>query len=106
VPEHAHIDLGRRIRAARVLAALSRAELAVRLGLSEDHIAKWEAGERHPSEERLGQVSAVCEVPVEFFLVDWQVLATPAGALSAQVSSVEDRLARIEAELHIRSLHR
>jgi transcriptional regulator with XRE-family HTH domain len=106
VPEHEQIDLGRRIRAARVLSALSRAELAVRLGVSEDCIAKWEAGERHPTEERLGELSTACEVPVEFFLVDLQVLSAPTGALSAQVSSVEDRLARIEAELHIRSTRR
>jgi transcriptional regulator with XRE-family HTH domain len=95
-------QLGRRIRAARALAGLSRAALAERIGVREGMVAKYEIGARIPGADRLERLSAVCGVPVEFFRADLDALAASAPDVSAQLSSIEDRLSRIEAELRVR----
>jgi transcriptional regulator with XRE-family HTH domain len=96
------MDVGRRVRAARALAGLSRAELAERVAVSEAMVGRYETGHRHPVGERLERIAAACVVSVAFFHANLGALDRSVAELSAQMSSVEDRLARIEAELRIR----
>ena len=94
-------DIGQRVRAARIRAGLSRKVVADQLAVGEDAIVQWKLGRRQPNMKRLGQIVEACGVPVEFFF-DRRALLDPMAAISAQLSSIEDRLARIEAELGIR----
>jgi transcriptional regulator with XRE-family HTH domain len=96
------IDIGRRIRAARALADLSASDVGDRIGLSKDTMRKYEGGHRVPKADVIERVAQACGLPVEFFYVDLSVLADWPAAMAGQLSAIQDRLARIEAELRIR----
>jgi transcriptional regulator with XRE-family HTH domain len=99
--EREEVDLGRRIRAARALSGLLAPELAQRLGVHPDTLRKYERGLRIPSADQLEALAAASNVPLEFFTVDLRALSDPPAVIVAELSAIQDRLARIEAELGI-----
>ena len=54
-------------KAARVNAGLTQEEAAARIGVSVATISRWETGMSIPSARRLGAMSDVYGVPVQFF---------------------------------------
>lgn len=52
-------DLGRIIRGHRDAARVSRRELALRIGVAESTLQRWELGRRTPDDERLATIAAV-----------------------------------------------
>jgi transcriptional regulator with XRE-family HTH domain/Zn-dependent peptidase ImmA (M78 family) len=61
-------DIGDRIRAARVAAGLSQADLAESLGLDRTMIAKIESGTRRVDALELARLASVLDVPMAHFL--------------------------------------
>lgn len=60
--------VGRRIRAYRLMAGISQAELGAAIGVSFQQVQKYETGQNRISASRLCQVAARLDVPVrEFF---------------------------------------
>ena len=50
------IDVGARIRRARVRSGLSQTELGDRLGVSQSMVRHWESSDSHPTDETLGRI--------------------------------------------------
>lgn len=96
------MDLGMRIRSARIRAGLSQAELAIQISVSRTAVANWESSKSRtrPSSERLEAISHKTGV-------SWEWLATGRGsasvsnddALAADVDLVEDPVERRLLEL-------
>lgn len=59
-----------RLRAARLAAGLSQAEVARKLGWAQSVVSKCEAGERRVDVVELVQLARLYDKPVEFFVVD------------------------------------
>jgi len=77
------------IRAARLRARLTQAELAERIGTTQSAIARWEAGGTEPSLETLARVIRGCGLELRVGLED----ADP-----SEVSLIERNLALSPAE--------
>jgi transcriptional regulator with XRE-family HTH domain len=69
-------------------------------------VRKLETGERTPTPEQLSAIASACDIPPEFFAIDFRALADPVASQAAQLAEISDRLARIEAELGIRRSRR
>src|SRR5262245_52260139 len=67
-----------RLTQARVLAELTKGELADELGVSAAAVGQYEAGATKPRPELLPQLSRILNVPVEFFAA-----GRPIGRLDA-----------------------
>ncbi len=61
------LEIGRRLRRARVVANLTQNELAEKLGISFQQIQKYENGANRISAARLWSVSRVFGLPVTYF---------------------------------------
>jgi len=88
-PDPVDIHVGRQVRLARELNALTQVEVGKRLGMSFQVIQKYEQGEIRVSASRLYQLARLFERPVEFFF---------AGLDETQAPS-EGELGRREVEL-------
>jgi transcriptional regulator with XRE-family HTH domain len=62
-----NLEIGRRIRALRVLAGKSQAELGLMLGLTFQQVQKYEHGSNRISVENLWQLAQIFDVDVAFF---------------------------------------
>jgi Zn-dependent peptidase ImmA (M78 family)/transcriptional regulator with XRE-family HTH domain len=91
---------------ARELRALTQSELAVRSGISQPQISKFETGEATPTEEQLAALGSVLEFPPSFF-------QRPGSLYGGGVSFIHYRkrakttagtIKRIEAEMNLRRL--
>jgi transcriptional regulator with XRE-family HTH domain len=61
------VEVGRRIRVRRLECAMSQTALGDSLGLTFQHIQKYEKGMNRVSAGRLKQISMLLEVPMSFF---------------------------------------
>lgn len=71
-------EFGRRIRAARAYADLSRPKLAIQLGMSEGYVRDLENGKSVKELERRGLLERMVEItgmPAAFFTVDLESIA-------------------------------
>lgn len=90
-------DVAARVRAARVAAGLSRAELAAALGASPRTVTSWEHGVRTPPVEVLVAIAGVLGVPAGSLLGDAQLTAAeaiPQLARAEGTAAVLDAVAR------------
>lgn len=94
-------DVARRVRAARAYAGLSVRELADSIGIGVQTIKRIEAGSRAPRTMEIWAIAEVCGLPNEWFELDVEALARYAADASSLLARVEQRLARIEAQLGI-----
>jgi transcriptional regulator with XRE-family HTH domain len=95
-------EWARRIRAARGYAGMAVAGFADATGIPVRRLRDLEAARRQPCKEEIAAVAAACDLPVAMLTAEWRALGSAAGGLAiiaGRMSSVEDRLARVEALL-------
>ncbi len=61
-------DIGKRIKIARKYKGLSQDELAKRIGVAQQNIARWEKGERIPGAKNLIKISKALDVSIDWIL--------------------------------------
>ena len=66
-PDARDVDVGRRIRAQRLVCRMSQTELANNLGVTFQQVQKYEKGVNRIGASRLFQISKILDVPVQFF---------------------------------------
>jgi transcriptional regulator with XRE-family HTH domain len=66
-PDARDVEVGRRIRAQRLVRRLSQTELANKLGISFQQLHKYEKGVNRVGAGRLARIAEVLNVPVSFF---------------------------------------
>ncbi|MBQ5488457.1 MAG: helix-turn-helix domain-containing protein [Clostridia bacterium] len=108
------MDIGRRIAEARAAANVTQQELADKLFVSRDLVAKWEQGKRRPDHRMIEQVAAALSVRPEAIITRSEYVfrelrsCIPNGAefpearLSALISSFLRDLPEKEANIFIR----
>lgn len=65
--EPVDLHIGARVRGARSMRGLTRRDLAVRLGVSEQTVEKYERGEARIMASRIWQISQILDAPASFF---------------------------------------
>jgi transcriptional regulator with XRE-family HTH domain len=94
-------ELAARLRAARAYADVTRRQLAERIGrrdLDERALAKFEDPTlKAPGYEQIELIAQACGLPTTFFTIDLDKLDDPVAAVAAQLKSIADRLALLEA---------
>ena len=94
-------DIGRRLKAARLRAGASQAEVALHLGVTQTAVSYWEAGRRLPGVDQLMSLSGYLDVPLTDLLPD-PASRRPVGAAlravaeqidNAQLANALDRFA-------------
>jgi transcriptional regulator with XRE-family HTH domain len=108
-PDARDVDVGRRIRARRIVCHMSQTELANNLGVTFQQVQKYETGVNRVSAGRLARLAGALNVPVSFFFSGDQVRPEVGATVSAIPSFLEAtdavRLARAYSEIsdpHIR----
>jgi transcriptional regulator with XRE-family HTH domain len=76
------VQIGARLRAARLQGVLTQDELAQALGVDRSTVAKWETGHRGMTAENLVRAAAVLEIPPQQLLVESAGERPAARALS------------------------
>ncbi len=66
-PDARDVDVGRRIRAQRLVCRMSQTELANNLGVTFQQVQKYEKGVNRVGAGRLSRIADVLSVPVSFF---------------------------------------
>jgi transcriptional regulator with XRE-family HTH domain len=66
-PDARDVDVGRRIRAQRLVCRISQTELANNLGVTFQQVQKYEKGVNRVGAGRLARIAEVLNVPVAFF---------------------------------------
>jgi transcriptional regulator with XRE-family HTH domain len=66
-PDARDVDVGRRIRAQRLVCRMSQTELANNLGVTFQQVQKYEKGVNRVGAGRLSRIADVLSVPVAFF---------------------------------------
>ena len=87
-------QLGARVRDARIERHLSEAALGALLGISLEHITRFENGDAHISSELLTDIAAILGKSVSFFFQHWLARSTPTTILAnagRQEPAVEPR---------------
>lgn len=103
-------ELGARIRAARERAGVSRTELARRLGVHLNTLARWEAGERVVPADALVKISESIEIGVEGLLHGEKKMGVadepmPYGSdLAGALTLVKETAASLDRELSRREI--
>lgn len=83
------VQIGARIRTARVDASLSQSALGHALGVSFQQVQKWEMGQNRVTASTLVKIARITEKPVAFLLVDligendWNVSGSLLASLDA-----------------------
>lgn len=67
-------DFGKRVRAARGYAGLSKPALGAKLEISKNTLWRTEAGKRYPKDSELRALARICKVPIWFFFADFDQL--------------------------------
>jgi transcriptional regulator with XRE-family HTH domain len=65
-PDSRDIDIGRRIRAQRLVRGMSQTDLATRIGITFQQVQKYEKGVNRVGAGRLTRIAEVLAVPVAF----------------------------------------
>ena len=90
------IEIGKRVRQARVAARLSQTQLGVQLGVSFQQVQKYEKGLNRIGGGRLYKIARVLGVKVTYFFDDVDHLldpeTVPAGTI--EVGAISDRTIR------------
>ncbi|MCH8188327.1 MAG: helix-turn-helix transcriptional regulator [Proteobacteria bacterium] len=90
------IEIGRRLRQARVAAGLTQTELGVRLGISFQQIQKYEKGRNRIGGGRLYKIARILGVKITYFFDGVEHLldadAVPAG--TNELAAIDNRTIR------------
>ena len=89
-PDARDVDVGRRIRAQRLVCRMSQTELANNLGVTFQQVQKYEKGVNRVGAGRLARIAEVLNPPIENFIGDGSGSGDPIG-------QYEDRIAAIKA---------
>jgi transcriptional regulator with XRE-family HTH domain len=92
-------EVARRVRAARAYAGLTVVELADRLGMGVQTIKRIESGRRTARVFELAAIAEACELPREFFELDFQEMWQQAAAQRELLARIDDRLGRLDQAL-------
>jgi transcriptional regulator with XRE-family HTH domain len=98
-PTGSQSELARRVRAARAYAGLSVADLADRVGLGLQTIKRIESGKRNARPFEVWAIAEACELPREFFDLDFQELCKAVAAQENMLGKIDCRLDNLERTL-------
>jgi transcriptional regulator with XRE-family HTH domain len=98
-PDGTQIETARRVRAARAYAGMSVSELAERVGLGLQTIKRIESGKRNARPFEVWAIAEACELPREFFDLDFQDLCRAAAAQRDMLARIDYRLDKLERAL-------
>jgi transcriptional regulator with XRE-family HTH domain len=95
------VEIGRRLKSARILKGLSQTELADELGISFQQIQKYEKGANRVGSGRLWQIARFLGVPINYFFDDLETVAKAPRQKSRQgeISTQSLRAARALDEI-------
>jgi len=79
-PNPVDIHVGARVRLRRTLLGFSQEKLGEAIGLTFQQVQKYERGANRIGASRLHELSAVLDVPVEFFFADLDHVQYPIGS--------------------------
>jgi transcriptional regulator with XRE-family HTH domain len=103
MPDARDQDVGRRIRAQRVVRRISQTELANTLGVTYQQVQKYENGLNRVGAGRLARIAEALNVPVSFFFNGDDVRSEAGEDINSAVSFLETagavRLARAYAQI-------
>jgi len=88
-PDARDMDVGRRIRAQRLVCRMSQTELANNLGVTFQQVQKYEKGVNRVGAGRLSRIADVLSVPVAFFFSGDMSPSLPSGSASTGLSFLE-----------------
>jgi transcriptional regulator with XRE-family HTH domain len=88
-PDARDIDVGRRIRAQRLVCRMSQTELANNLGVTFQQVQKYEKGVNRVGAGRLSRIAEVLNVPVAFFFSGDMSPSVPSDSASTGLSFLE-----------------
>jgi len=90
------IEIGKRLRQARVAAGLSQTEIGVQLGISFQQVQKYEKGRNRIGGGRLYKIARILGVKITYFFDDVERLldadAVPAG--TNEMDAIDNRTIR------------
>ena len=93
------VELGRRIRTARLQAEISQAELGVKLGVSFQQVQKYEKGVNRVSASRVSLIAKALGKPIMFFIEELRVKASPRSEGINQFMSTREGTQLMEAAM-------
>ena len=109
-PSTCDVDVGRRIRAQRLLCRMSQTELANNLGISFQQVQKYEKGVNRIGAGRLARTAEALNVPVSFFFSGDHTPSKAAENVNSGLSFLETagamRLVRAYAQIEDPQLRR
>src|SRR6266516_557469 len=88
-PDVHDVDVGRRIRAQRLVRRMSQTELANNLGITFQQVQKYEKGVNRVGAGRLARIAEVLNVPVAFFFSGDMSPSVPSDSASTGLSFLE-----------------
>ncbi len=88
-PDARDMDVGRRIRAQRLVCRMSQTELANNLGVTFQQVQKYEKGVNRVGAGRLSRIAEVLGVPVAFFFSGDMSPSLPSDSASTGLSFLE-----------------
>jgi transcriptional regulator with XRE-family HTH domain len=104
-PDSRDMEVGRRIRAQRLVRGLSQTDLGKSLGITFQQVQKYEKGANRVGAGRLTRIAEVLGVPVAFFFSNIDQVSSGPGrdvheALSFLETAGAVRLVKAYAEIH------
>ena len=109
-PDACDADVGRRIRAQRLLCHMSQTELGNRVGITFQQIQKYEKGVNRVGAGRLARIAEVLSVPVAFFFSGDQKSSDTNDNINSGLSFLESagavRLVRAYAQIEDPAIRR
>jgi transcriptional regulator with XRE-family HTH domain len=109
-PDACDADVGRRIRAQRLLCHMSQTELGNRVGITFQQIQKYEKGVNRVGAGRLARIADVLSVPVAFFFSGDQKPSDTSDNINSGLSFLESagavRLVRAYSQIEDPSIRR
>jgi transcriptional regulator with XRE-family HTH domain len=88
-PDARDMDVGRRIRAQRLVCRMSQTELANNLGVTFQQVQKYEKGVNRVGAGRLSRIADVLSVPVAFFFSGDMKVSEPSDSAHTGLSFLE-----------------
>jgi transcriptional regulator with XRE-family HTH domain len=109
-PDACDADVGRRIRAQRLLCHMSQTELGNRVGITFQQIQKYEKGVNRVGAGRLARIADVLNVPVSFFFSADHKVTESSDNINSGLSFLESagavRLVRAYSQIEDPSIRR
>lgn len=92
------VDVGRRLRQARLAAGLFQKDVATKLGVARGSVTKWEAGARIPY-SHLASLAELYGVSTSYLLHGVETATTELAEMRAAIQSLTELLVERDAKL-------